>query len=59
LGDGETWTGPVRFSVTSVGEAQAVRFELWRVDLPAAIQPYRALWLIVDAHAASVPSTVR
>jgi uncharacterized membrane protein len=47
LDDGETWQGPVRFTVTTAGENLPVQIELYRDDQPTGSAPYRLLTLIV------------
>jgi uncharacterized membrane protein len=48
LGDGETWTGTIRFAVTQVGTHLPVQFDLVRLDGPRNAGPYRELLLWVD-----------
>jgi uncharacterized membrane protein len=52
LANGETWSGPVRFTVSMEGDQLPVRFELWRGDTtqdpPTSATPYRSLRLLVD-----------
>jgi uncharacterized membrane protein len=57
LADGETWKGPVRFTVTSAGVELPVRFELYRTDRANGSEPYRLLILIVDGEEPSGAQT--
>jgi uncharacterized membrane protein len=56
LADGETWTGPVRFTVVAAGDDLRVRFELRRDDRPAADPPYRLLELVVAGAPPPTPT---
>jgi uncharacterized membrane protein len=57
LADGETWQGPVRFTVTSAGTDLPVRFELYRLDNSTDSDPYRLLILIVNGEEPSGAQT--
>jgi uncharacterized membrane protein len=46
---GSTWTGPIKFIISTPGNGQEVRVLLWKGSDP---QPYRSLRLIVDVVAA-------
>lgn len=56
LADGETWTGPVRFTVAAAGDDLRVRFELRRDDRAATDPPYRLLQLVVAGTPPPTPT---
>jgi uncharacterized membrane protein len=51
LADGETWAGPVRFTVVEAGPALPVAFELRRQGRDDGAPPYRVVRLIVEGQA--------
>lgn len=48
IGDGQTWTGTVDFTVGGTGERQEVRFDLYLKVQDSGEAPYRSVSLVVD-----------